>query len=90
MFPYTQFDPNIDHASASYCVRNRSLRHHLLLFVLQWYMVLYSLGEIEGAYVLIDFTQAFFFIMDTWSADLVCVSFRKELYITPIACPAHM
>ena len=53
-------------------------------------MVLYSLGDIEGAYVLIVFTQAFFFIMDTWSADLVCVSFRKELYITPIACHAHM
>ena len=42
--------------------------------------------------VLIVFTQAYFFIMDTWSTDLDCVSFRKELYLAPIACHAiaHM
>ena len=38
--------------------------------------------------MLIVFTQAYF-LVDTWSTDLVCLSFRKELYLTPIACYAH-
>ena len=89
MFPHTQSDLNIDHVSASYCVRKRSLRHRLLLFVFQWYMVLCGPGEILRSLCVNSFTQAYFFIMDTWSTDLVCVSFRKELYLTPIACHAH-
>ena len=36
----------------------------------------------------IVFTQAYF-LVDTRSTDLVCLSFRKELYLTPIACYAH-